>query len=111
MNEIEREQRALCQRVKSEFFPSDEDKKVGLAIDTINQSPIYGARVAPTAETTGWYIWAGPHSEDSEFYQPVHASHLKELCPLILKYLGLAPGYKFIIDRNGYEDVWFERLQ
>ena len=104
-------QRAVCQRVNSEFVASDESKKVGLAIATMNQSPIYGARVFPTSDTTGWYIWAGPRSEDPDFYQPVHAAHLKELCPVILKYLGLAPGYKFIVDHNGYEDVWFEGLK
>ncbi|WP_444851947.1 immunity protein Imm33 domain-containing protein [Yersinia pseudotuberculosis] len=26
----------------------------------------------------------------------------------MLKYLALAPGFKFISDENDYEDVWYE---
>ena len=110
MSQTERVQREICDRVGSSYVRSDENLNVGLALSTLDQNPIYGVRLSPAAGTTGWFIWAGPHSEDPHFYQSVHSVHLKELCPLVVKYLGLAPGYKFIIDRVGYEDVWFEPL-
>jgi len=34
--------------------------------------------------------------------------HLPEYLPEALRYLDLPPGYRFQIDRSGYEDVWFD---
>lgn len=33
--------------------------------------------------------------------------HLDQLCPEIQKFLGLPPGWRFLIAEN-YEDVWFD---
>jgi len=41
-------------------------------------------------------------------FQPVCAAHLVDYYPKIIHYLGLAPGWAFIINRDGYEDVWFD---
>lgn len=30
------------------------------------------------------------------------------MLPEVLPYLELPPGYRFIIDGKGYEDVWFD---
>ncbi|WP_455685330.1 immunity protein Imm33 domain-containing protein [Variovorax paradoxus] len=38
----------------------------------------------------------------------MHVEHISEILPIAQKYLALAPGFKFIIDENGYEDVWYE---
>lgn len=103
-------QQELCQRIGSPFMPPASAQKLGIAIETLGKMPIYGVRVESDDDTCGWYVWAGPHSEDPNFFSPVHAAHIPELCPLILPYLGLAPGYKFIIDGDGYEDVWFEEI-
>ena len=32
----------------------------------------------------------------------------KNYLPQIIEYLDLPPGYRFLIDDNGYEDVWFD---
>ncbi|WP_436968388.1 immunity protein Imm33 domain-containing protein [Burkholderia multivorans] len=45
-------------------------------------------------------------SDAADFYQPVHTDHLAELLPAVIKYLRLPHGSKFIIDDNGFEDVW-----
>ncbi len=45
----------------------------------------------------------------SRFFVPMHVEHLEQICPLILKYLGLAPGWRFLIDED-YEDVWEDQL-
>jgi len=110
MNESEKKQRAKCNAYGSEFVPSLGDLKVGLATQTLSESPIYGVRSALVGDTTGWYLWAGPFSDDPEFFKPVHAEHIITILPILDQYLGLAPGYKFIIDTNGYEDVWFEQI-
>lgn len=71
--------------------------------------PVRGDRLAPKNGTNGWYIWCGEQwSDDPNFYSSLHVEHLKEMLPLVLLYLDLPPGYRFIIDSTGYEDVWFD---
>jgi hypothetical protein len=30
------------------------------------------------------------------------------MLPLVVDFLDLPPGYRFVIDDNGYKDVWFD---
>ena len=105
------QQRSICAKYNSEFVMALPGSKTGLAMETLHLSPIYGVREHPNEIVSGWFIWAGPYSKDPDFYQPCHTIHLQELLPIVIPYLGLAPGYKFIIDTAGYEDVWFETLK
>lgn len=71
--------------------------------------PINGLRHPPVGDTSGWYIWAGGEpSSDASFFVPLHISHLDEWCPEILPFLGLAPGWRFLTDLDGYVDVWHD---
>ena len=82
---------------------------VGLAIGSLDQSPIYGTRIVlPENGTISWFIHCGEHDAASGFYQPLHAQHLHEMLPQVVDYLALPSGAKFILDREGYEDVWLE---
>ena len=84
--------------------------KVGISLNVRNGiMPINGLRHPPEGDTTGWYIWAGEEfSEDSEFFKPLHVEHLSSWCPEIQKYLGLPPGWRFLVD-GSYEDVWYDK--
>ena len=82
---------------------------VAVATGSLDQSPIYGTRIdLPENGTISWFIHCGEHSDAADFYQPLHTAHLQELLPQVLDYLALPSGAKFIIDRDGYEDVWME---
>lgn len=82
---------------------------VAVALASLHQSPIYGTRIdLPENGTISWFIHCGEHADDIDFYQPLHTAHLQELLPQVLDYLALPSGAKFIIDRDGYEDVWTE---
>ncbi|HEY4324361.1 MAG TPA: hypothetical protein VGN20_10250 [Mucilaginibacter sp.] len=37
----------------------------------------------------------------------MHISHLLDIYPTAIDYLGLAPGWRFLIDEE-YEDVWYD---
>src|SRR4051794_31951260 len=106
---IEETQRAVCRRYGAAFLPSPSDLKVGIAQNVRNGIwPINGLRHKPQGDTTGWYIWAGTEfSESADFFVPLHISHLAEWNRLLLQYLGLAPGWRFLFDER-YEDVWFD---
>jgi len=72
--------------------------------------PVNGLRHPKHGIIDGWYLWSGAEisQDDDEFFKPLHVSHLMTNRPLVLKYLGLPPGWRFQIDDDGYEDVWFD---
>jgi hypothetical protein len=81
--------------------------KVGIARNVRDGLlPINGLRHPIEGETTGWYIWAGEDlSTDPDFFVPLHAAHLREWCPAAVRFLGLPPGWRFLV-ADSYEDVW-----
>lgn len=102
-------QKDVCRRFKADYVPSPGERKLGIALNIKDGiEPINGLRHPVEADTTGWYIWTGEVlSNDSEFFRPLHVDHLDEWCPRVKKYLGLAPGWRFLI-HGDYEDVWFD---
>jgi hypothetical protein len=76
-------------------------------MQTLGQTPIHGLRHPPAHDTNGWYIWAGEFSTSPDFFAPIHTSHLIERLPQVLQFLGLPPGYRFLIAAE-YVDVWFD---
>lgn len=84
------------------------DSRVGIALKTIGAMPVHGLRHPFDGETNGWYLWCGEYSDDSNFFQPLHVEHLSHHLPQVEKFLSLPPGYRFLIDDSGYEDIWFD---
>jgi hypothetical protein len=106
--EIEREQRVICEKYETFFFPSKPGSTVGIALKTLDQKPINGLRHPPGAGTSGWYIWGGRAlSSGSDFFQPLHTEHLIVELPEILKFLGLPPGYRFLV-AGSHLDIWYD---
>ena len=110
MSDIVKLQQAICDHNQSAFCPISPDDMVAVALKTLGNSPIYGVRVykANPSDNVEWFFYCGEFSEADDFYKPLHAQHLSEYLPMVEKYLALAPGYRFIIDADGYEDVWLE---
>ena len=101
------EQIAICARFQSEVVPAEPDLKVGIALNTLKLLPLNATRCEQENGTCGWYIYGGEYSEDPEFYQPLHVSHLSKYCPTIIPYLALAPGWRVLVAPD-YEDVWYD---
>jgi hypothetical protein len=105
-NTLENKQREICTRFGATFYECDFNLKVGISRNVKDGvSPINGLRIKPDEDTNGWYIWAGEWSDADDFFVPLHGKHLAEWAPFVLPYLGLEPGWRFLIDEN-YEDVW-----
>jgi hypothetical protein len=101
-------QKALCSKYGVAYYGCIKDLKVGVSEEVMQGVlPINGLRHPPQGDTTGWYIWAGGEipQDDDDFFKPLHAIHLIERCPDIIKYLGLPPGWRFLVAPD-YEDVW-----
>ena len=109
MNTAESEQKAICSAQNVEFFAAPDELKVGISLSVKEGIvPINGLRHPPEGDTTGWYIWAGEgFSHNTEFFKPLHVEHLKDWCPQVVKFLGLPPGWRFLV-AGDYVDVWYD---
>jgi hypothetical protein len=103
-------QEKLCGRFGVPWTAAPGHLKVGITRDLRSgRMPSNGLRHPPEGDTTGWYLWAGESfpTGDKDFV-PLHVAHLEESLPQVLPYLGLPPGWRFLIDNKQYEDVWFD---
>ena len=106
--QVEVVQQNFCAELKHEYLAAPADLKVGIAWETRGRIPVNGLRHPPEGDTTGWYLWCGeefPSGDDA--FSPVHTNHLIEFFPEALKYLGLPPGYRFLV-AGDYVDVWYD---
>jgi len=103
-----REQTDICKKFNSEYYGINLSWNVGVALSTLNLQPLNALRTKDENGTSGWYIWGGEYSQREDFFDPLCGDHLKNHCPQILKYLALKPGYRVMIDSNGFEDVWYD---
>lgn len=103
------DQKAICQRFGAKWLACNSTEKLGISLNIKDKVyPFNGLRHKPENGTNGWYIWGGEEFRDDEqFIVPLHAHHLNEWAPEIIQYLGLAPGWRFLI-APGYVDVWFD---
>lgn len=100
-------QREICTTHNSTWKPINKKLNVGVS-SNLDKDPINGLRHPNEKGTTGWFIWTCEYSEADDFFQPICAEHLLQKRPDIIKYLGLDIGFRFLADRNGYEDIWFD---
>lgn len=108
--DLSKEQKDICKKYGAHYLESPPTMKVGISLNVKgNTWPINGLRHQVEGETTGWYIWSGEYSTDPNFFVPLHVEHLIDWRPELLKYLGLAPGWRFLIGEGGYEDVWEDK--
>lgn len=100
------QQKEICNKLSVAWIENQPNQVIGLA--DINDVPIHGLRHPIENNSTGWYIWTKDYSSDPDFFKPTHIVHLLDIKPQLLKYLGLPPGYRFLIDDKGYEDIWYD---
>ena len=99
----------ICERVGVSPLKPEKGSKLGIALSTIGTEPINGLRCKAENGTNGWYIWCGREmSEDPDFFKPLHVEHITDYLPQVLTYLDLPIGYRFLIDSNNYEDIWYD---
>lgn len=110
---LEAAQIAICQQYKSPYSPAAAaaaaDSMLGISKNVLDGlAPTNGLRHPAESGTCGWFIWAGTElKDDNDFFVPLHVAHVSDWCPEALPYLGLAPGWRFLIDGD-YVDVWFD---
>jgi hypothetical protein len=104
-------QKDVCTNKTVNYLEAPFDSIIGIALGTFESSklPVNGLRHKPQNDgDSGWYIWAGEYSDMADFFKPIHVKHLLEICPGAMDYLGLPAGWRFLIDADGYEDIWYD---
>lgn len=82
--------------------------RVGISASALRGDfPLHGLRVEPHDNLSGWFLWCGEMEEHPDFFSPLHVEHFAERCPIVLPYLELPPGWRFVL-APGYEDVWYD---
>ena len=97
----------VCNRFSSRFCPPDPGQHLGIALQTLHLLPLNALRHRPDGNTCGWFIWGGELSQDPNFFQSIHVSHLEQHAPALLPYLALEPGWRVLL-APGHEDVWHD---
>jgi hypothetical protein len=110
LDDIIIEQKEVCSRIGAEYQRCDFGLKIGISRKfDADQYPLNGLRHPPAGDITGWYIWSGEDfSDDAAFFVPVHAAHLLTRAKILIKYLGLTAGWRFLVAPD-YEDVWWDK--
>lgn len=103
-------QRRLCSRFDAKYVAAPRETTLGISRNfSTRDYPLNGLRHPLSDGTSGWFIWSGESlSADADFFLPMHIWHLEEMAPLVLPYLGLAPGWRFLIAPK-HEDVWWDQ--
>ena len=99
-------QQMMCAKYGAPYVQTPPDAIVGVA-DNVRTGtwPLNGLRHS-VGGTSGWFLFGGTEmSDEPDFYKPLHAGRLSERCPEVIPYLGLGPGWRFLI-APGHEDVW-----
>ena len=109
MSDLALQQKELCSRFAADYEPLDLDLMVAISENFLSGVlPLNGLRHPQEGQVCGWYLWAGEElSEVPHFFRVQHVHHLVEQRPDLAKYLGLAPGWRFLV-AGDYEDVWFD---
>lgn len=102
-------QQALCEEFRAGFEVAGPSLKLGMSEGALRgERPLHGLRHRGIGDTCGWYLWTGEYSKDPDFFRPVHVTHLLEGDqPEVLRFLGLAPGWRFLLAEDEF-DVWFD---
>lgn len=101
------EQKLVCEEFDSAYIKVNEDDVVAIAKHTLDQEPIVGLRKKPDpSDQIAWFIYGGELQEGEDFFETVTVKELENILPDAIPYLALETGFRFMIDRDDYEDVW-----
>jgi hypothetical protein len=100
----------ICRRYGAECSAPALDSKLGISDNFFSgELPLNGLRHPPEGDTCGWYLWAGELSNAPDFFKPLHVFHLIDRNAAMGRFLGLPPGWRFLIGDKNHEDAWFDR--
>lgn len=98
-------QHETCLRVNAEFSPIRPDQLVVISDGVYENEPTEGVRYTSPQHMSGWWLTTDRYNGDINTLKTVHAHHVSEKRPDLVKYFGLPFGYRFFARED---DVWFD---
>ena len=103
---LEDRQQQICKKYQAQYQACNLNLKIGISMNVKDGiQPLNGLRIKEENGTSSWYIWAGEWSNDPDFFVPLHGEHLVDWAVIVMPYLGLPEGWRFLVAED-YEDVW-----
>ncbi|WP_445115933.1 immunity protein Imm33 domain-containing protein [Acinetobacter sp. WZC-1] len=100
------EQKLVCEEFDSAYIKVSEEDVIALATQTLTREPIVGLRKKPADDGVAWFIYGGELEEGEDFFETMTVRELEKILPEVVPYLALEEGFRFMIDRDDYEDIW-----
>ena len=100
-------QKEICEKYGSNWKPINKSLNIAIS-ENLDLKTLNGLRHKANKSEVCWFIWSGEYSENDIFFKPICVEHLLQRKPKLIDYLGLDEGFRFLIDDNNYEDVWFD---
>jgi hypothetical protein len=105
--ETDERQRQLCAERQLPWTPPTGGSVVEVGRDVgTGLWPVRGMRLPIEGSACGWRLWAGEGemSRSPDYFELVKVEYLYDRCQEVLPYLGLPPGWRFVV-APGYFDV------
>jgi len=104
-----RNQETVCERFQVEWVEWPRGLKVGVARNVRSGlAPFERTSPSPAGRSHRLVLVGGRSAVPGPgLLLPLHVEHLAEWCPAAIPYLGLPPGWRFLV-APGREDVWFD---
>src|SRR5215813_6785700 len=99
MSQLDELQKEKCSKFNADYEPVDLDLMLGISKNFFSRMlPLNGLRHPQQVQSCGWFLWAGEQFSDApDFFEVWHVRHLVERHSHIAPYLGLAPGWRFLV--------------
>lgn len=104
-----RRQIQTCERLEADFVVASADALIAFCEPFDAEcGVVHGLRSVAAGRQTGWHVWTGDaDADDIGFFNVLHVRDFVSLCPAVGPFLGLAPGWRFIVDGGGPR-AWFD---
>lgn len=100
------EQHQICEKTSSVFTPPRADQMIVISDGVYEGDIVQGVRYQSPKHMSGWWITTDRYDGDVNSLKTVHAYHLTEKRPDLVKFLALSVGHRFYSDN---EEVKFDQ--
>ncbi|SHN22481.1 hypothetical protein SAMN05216593_1159 [Pseudomonas asturiensis] len=89
------EQHAMCAKAGVEYSVPRHDQLIVISDGVLEGDPAEGVRYSSPEHMSGWWITTDRYNGDTKTLKTVHAHHVAEHRPDLVKFLALPFGYRF----------------
>ncbi len=102
------QQKKICKKFGLSYEPCDGEQFLYISSNIKDGNmPIEGKRYIEEDDFCGWYIWSGEEPNEKDLYDKVIVNDINEYSDVLIKFLWLEHGTRFLIE-EGYINAEFD---